>query len=400
LPLLAFAQEAPPVIVSRDTRALDVTLWLGSGQDVGLGSAASAHSTIDPRDSQARVGAGAVYLRQHGRVLVDSELRATARVDSASGGLWGSDDQASLAFALQGTRHTRIESTQVLSYAAVNPFAAASASRTGAWAPGTLPLDYPILTRNALTYGNDASLTHVLSRATSVAATYSFTYSDTRERRPLMAHLVGGRFERRLSATRTLRLGYRTGSATFDAVPQRHLQTHDVNVGLDYSRSLPFSRRTSIVTSSGSSLVTDGTRRSFRLLGNVSLTHHLGQAWQARVNYDRPMQIVEGLAAPLITNSVTGSLTRGIGHRSHVTAIAGHSDGSVGLDARDSRVKSSTASLQWESLVTPHVAWNALVFYGWSRFGPGVSLPAGVPHDLQRAGVRLFLAYKPPVFRN
>ena len=52
---VALAQETPPVITSRDSRTLDLTIWLGGGHDVGIGpvhlSPSGPTSSIDPRDS-------------------------------------------------------------------------------------------------------------------------------------------------------------------------------------------------------------------------------------------------------------------------------------------------------------------------------------------------------------
>ena len=148
-------------------------------------------------------------------------------------------------------------------------------------------------------------------------------------------------------------------------------------------------------------MVNDRARRTFRVLADASIEHPLSRLWLLRFAFSRPVQVVEGLTAPVVSSSVTlrvaGTLTR----RHGVLAIASYSDGSVSLDySRLDSVTSYSSAFRWQSTVTRSLAFNAEAFHGRARFGRAVATLPGVPRDSEQLGVRVFVSLWRPIIHD
>jgi hypothetical protein len=231
--------------------------------------------------------------------------------------------------------------------------------------------------------------------------TQGFTYSDGDGGGALSAHSGGARFERGLNRHQTLRLGYRLTAAVYDPQNRRYLQSHDIDAGVEYKRGLPFSRGTTLRATSGTAFVTDRDRRTFRVLADASLEHALSRAWQARLDFSRPVQVVEGLTAPVVSSSVSLRVAGSLNRRHGVLATASYSDGSVSLDySRLASVISYSSAFRWQATLSKSLAFNAEAFHGRSRFGPEVATLPGVPRDSEQLGVRVYVSLWQPIIRD
>jgi hypothetical protein len=260
----------------------------------------------------------------------------------------------------------------------------------------------PFAVRQALSAVTDTALRYDARGRSSFLVSSDYTYTEAETGGALVSQSIRARYERRLSPFRTLRLGYRLGTATFDANSSRYLKTHDLDVGVDYRRSLPFSRRTLLAASMGPSIVSERTRQSLRVIGDASVTHTANRTWQLQVNYRRSMWAIEGIAAPLLSTSIDGGVTATVGRRTVLMALVGYVNGNISLDQTSAtRVMSRTAEFRWHAALTRHVALVANTFYGRLQYGPQViTLLSGVPRDASHVGARVFLSYWHPVFHQ
>jgi hypothetical protein len=148
--------------------------------------------------------------------------------------------------------------------------------------------------------------------------------------------------QKRLTAHTTLDLGYRYGRATFqpgDIPPQ---QFHNINAGVNYSRALSFSRRTTFSFSTGSAIVQSrrtsadqlSAHSHLRLLGDAQLTHEFGRTWTATGEYHRGLMFREGFDALFYTDSALFSLDGYFSRRVDLTVDARYVHATLRSDQR------------------------------------------------------------------
>ena len=415
VPASAAAQDAQatavrPIQSTTATPArerLDLGVWFGGGYDNRLGRSLTLESMslFGPDNTDAQLGVGSAF-GHIGRIFsFDGDVQTGVRLDSATQQPWSSDHQASFNPTLRFTRRLRIESRNAARYAALNPLVESPRPATeptaGAAAPEVTSVALPFAIRQAVSAATDTELRYDQGRS-SLLLSNGFIYTEAQTGGALVSQSIRARFERRQTRFRTLRLGYRLGSATFDPNSSRFLKTHDIDVGWDYRRPLPFSRRTLVAASFGPSIVSERDRQSFRMIGDASLTHTPNRTWQIQADYHRSVWTIEGLAAPLLSTTITGSVVANIGRRNALMALAGYTDGNVSIDQTSATsVMSRTAEIRWRAALTKRMGLVANTFYGRLRYGPQIaSLLSGVPSDASHVGARVFITFWQPLLRN
>ncbi len=297
---------------SQPGRALDLNIWLGSGhlqqivhggQDVSV-----TNPSVGADNSHGQFGLSATFSRRRQRLAISAEGESAVRSESAAQRPWALDHRGTVRVAFSVTDRTLLEATQAAKYTAVNPLVGTPVTPvTTANSESVTPLGFghgfPIA--QALTSSTSTVVTHALSRRSALVFTQGFVYSDGDEGGALSAHSGGARFERTLSRYQTLRLGYRLTGAIYDPRNRRYLLSHDIDGGVEYKRGLPFLPRTTLSAGTGTSMVTDRARRTLRVLADASMEHTLSRMWLLRFDFSRPVQVVEGLTAPVVSSSVT-----------------------------------------------------------------------------------------------
>jgi hypothetical protein len=412
VPSKAAAQQGGPAAgggsnLSAPGRSLDLNIWLGSGHHERIIHGSQDAIAIDPSvgadNSHGQFGLNAVFSRRRQRLVIDATAETAARAESAGRQLWAADHRGALRVVFSPTNRTRVEAAQSAKYAAINPLVGTSLTPGNTEpdsAPST-PLGHSFPIAQAFTSSTSTVVTHTLSRRSALVFTQGFAYSDGDEGGALVGHSGGARFERSLNRNQLLRLGYRLTAAIYDPVNRRYLQSHDIDAGVEYKRGLPFSPHTTLRATTGASMVSDRERRAFRMLADVSLEHTLSRTWEARLDFSRPVQVVEGLTAPVISSSVALRLAGTLSRRHGVFATATYSDGSVSLDySRLASVTSYSSSFRWQTTVSRNLALNAEMFHGRAQFGPEVAVLPSVPRDSEQLGVRFFVSLWRPIIRD
>ena len=187
-------------------------------------------------------------------------------------------------------------------------------------------------------------MTHDLGRRSTLGVGYRFRLSDVGgtdfDRK---SHAVHGRFSQDLTQYATFRAGYRFSENRWRAGPGP-LQTHGVDLGVDYNRPFSLSgRRTSLSFTTGSSLVVSaretegrqtrgGTRVRPFLEGSAMLQHHIGRTWLAAATYQRRLRFVDGFTEPFFVDSVSAQVGGYVTSRLTFNAFVGTSTGRVGTN--------------------------------------------------------------------
>jgi opacity protein-like surface antigen len=149
---------------------------------------------------------------------------------------------------------------------------------------------------------------------------------------------VGGRLTYNIGRGLGARVGYGYGESISKG-GRAGVPLHNLDLGVDFNRSLSFSRRTTLSFSTGSSAVTVDGDTQFGLIGSAALVREIGRTWSASLQYGRTVQIVETWQQPLFVDGLSvefgGLMTRRLQFYSSVRGSLGH----VGLGTSDNRVE-------------------------------------------------------------
>ena len=390
-------------MTDQSSQKLDLGMWMGAGRDGRLDHAVASgpNALYEPSNSDAQVGIGLAFSRLRGHVSLGGDVQSGIRIDSAARRPWSPDQHATFDAGFSLSRHLHVEARQMVKFAAVNPLVDPPRTPDDPTLVATGGIELPFAVRQALTSDTASIVTYALSRRSSIVVTNAITYLRAEKGAGLVSQTATARFERRVNRYQTLRFGYRLGTSTFDPTSSRYLKAHDLDVGIDYRRQLPFSRRTTVEGSFGPSIISERTRQSFRMRADASLTQTLTRDWRAHVNFNRSMGMIEGVTAQLFSTSMTAGVIGDLGRRHSLMATVGYFDGSVSLDQSiGTSVGSRSAALRWRVALTRRVTLNTETFYGRLRFGPQVETFSGVPRDAEHLGVRAFVSLWRPVFRG
>jgi len=208
---------------------------------------------------------------------------------------------------------------------------------------------------------------------------------------------VAAAFGYRFSRYVALRLGYGTRFGSYGAQAQQRLQTHDIDISLDYRRLFAPSRRTTFGFETGSQLVTAESRRQWRVIGAVNVRHQFDAGWFIQGDLARTTQLVEGFSNPLFVNTATGSLGGFLGRRVELLTSGAYSRGVVGF-TRDP-YWAVQGSARMRLAVARFVAIDVEGLMARHSFDSRIVLPAGLPSQLNRWSVRFNVALWLPLFR-
>jgi opacity protein-like surface antigen len=231
---------------------------------------------------------------------------------------------------------------------------------------------------------------------------------DSRER---LTRSAGAGYRHNLTKGLALRLGYgyRVGHYSPSS---RRVENHTIDLGFDYSRSLSFSRRTTVsfgtgttsVARAGSStdLETSETnsheRTRFHATGNVNLTQEIGRTWAATAQYFRGMRFADTMDEPVFGDSAAlgfgGLLSRRLQFQSSARALF------RGRALNENRnrfdIYLGTAGLSYA--LTRLVSLSLNYSYYRYKFESNVPFPQDIASDIGRQSVRVSVNLWAPLF--
>lgn len=250
-----------------------------------------------------------------------------------------------------------------------------------------------------------AGVTRRLSRVSSISASYSYFHSNySKTDRNYNQQYGSVRFTRQLLRHASLRLGYGYRTVASDIGPfEITRSSQDIDAGIDYNRSfaLTMTRRTRVSFRTGTSFISrrylsEGSfvrdRARFYVTGTAELTHEMGRTWRAAAVYRRSAGFNELVIDPIISDSVTASLSGLLlGRRNEFRASASASRGEVANDLNNNSYTGYRALAQLRRGLTRHLAAQVSYVFYKHEFGSNVLLPAAFPHRLDRQGVNFGL---------
>jgi hypothetical protein len=250
-----------------------------------------------------------------------------------------------------------------------------------------------------LRYGGGISVSQKMSRR----ATFSASYTQQRADRgassgAFVNQVAGGGLSYNLGRGLDLHGGYRYGEVRFDDDSTR--DHHAIDAGVNYNRSLSFSRRTELSFSTGTAAVQSEDRLRFTATGNATLKHEIGRSWTAWVAYSRQLLINETWPEPVIADSVSAGFGGLISRRMQFTSVVRGALGKQGLERNAPGFDTAQAAATVRYGITRFMSLGVTYSYYQQRFDEGAQLSVGTPASAERHSVRATVGLWAPLFQR
>jgi hypothetical protein len=236
-------------------------------------------------------------------------------------------------------------------------------------------------------YGTSVALQRTLGRDGTLVFDYNLGLTRTAADGSQNVHRGGALFTERLGRYLELRLGYhaRSRQPGPDAaiVP---LVSHDVDAGLAFTRGLSLTRRTSLMFTSGSSIVSSELGRQYVLTGSAALNHMIGRTWNATVTLDRGLDFPDALPEPVVADRLSLGVGGYWGRRFSVRARATGGIGNTVLEGQG-EYRTFGTEVRASLILKRRWQWFAEHFY-FQHEASGAALAAGLPAATYRRGIR------------
>ncbi len=266
----------------------------------------------------------------------------------------------------------------------------------GSFAPATdaLPIvDYQIADDMQFVSSTSAGVTYGVSRRGSLSGSAGFGLSDAPQAEAAQYRRWNAAATYSYALTRYM--GWRTGYGLSEswqsgAAVEARSRSHNLDVGIDYSRPLSFSRRTRVSFSFGGAGVSDRQREiHYTAIGNAGVNHLFGRTWTATGYYNRNVQFVPTFVQPLLSDGLSAGVGGQLSRKSAVQVAVSWSRGTVGVPDVDNGYETTSFSGQYRYALLQRLAAYAEYFYFDSTFDGGVELLGVLARIQRRHGVRI-----------
>jgi hypothetical protein len=400
----------------RRSQQLDVSASLFGGYDDNV--LAEQGQYVDPRFQQSGgyrgVSVSLDYSKRTDQASVELSGGTAYRYYPSVEEMTGFNSWGSAGFTVKLGARTTLSGTESVSYSPFYSF--------GRW-PGLTPAgpgqiistnpDYPLLEQAAWSFYSSAGLEHRVTPRSSLYVDYNL--SNTKYDAQALAYRswsAGGRYTYRLNRAASLRLGYhfrRARSGPYYG--NRPLDGHDIDAGIDYTKALSISRKTTLGFEFGPSIFRsfpaggtanpDDLQYQTHYTANASafLNRQIGRSWSARLSYLRGVDYIPGFADPFLSDTVTASIGGFFDQRSRFAASTGYNRGTVGFGTAGGAYDTYFADANFQFAVTEWLAAYADYGYYHYLFDYGAMLPPGLNRGQDRQSVHVGVNLWLPILR-
>jgi hypothetical protein len=206
-------------------------------------------------------------------------------------------------------------------------YGVATAAQRNTSVDGDVRLDVQLSRRDTLDVGADARKYEFLNQSESSITSYSWH----------------GIFRHALTRSVGLHAGFTRQEGLYQFTDSPDVTNDSIDIGVDYGDTLAFSRRTALSFSASTSAVKWRGDTHYRVDGNAALTRAFSRSGSMAMRYARDTQFEPGFREPLLSDTVTGSISNQLGLRSSWSASIGYTRGTVGFTS-ESRTRYSTTN--------------------------------------------------------
>jgi hypothetical protein len=208
---------------------------------------------------------------------------------------------------------------------------------------------------------------------------------------------AGARYGYRMTRYASLRFGYTFGTGRYGLDGTSRLDTHDIDLSLDYRRPLTRSRRTTVGFSSGSALVNAPPERRWTVVATGNLRHELGAGWFIQGDFGRNLQLVEGFGNPFFVNTASASLGGFMGRRVELLTTGGYSWGRMGFGSETYSAVQGAMRLRLALARFLSIDTGAYVMQ--NQFDTLAAAPGALPASMNRWAIRTNVSVWLPLAR-
>jgi hypothetical protein len=376
-----------------DTMTLTLALaGAGAGDSEGFAPEVAALTGVHT-DSDAMLA----YQHRGRKAMFGLSGRGVLRYDAQAGSVTPMREQGTAAFSIGGLRASQsIGYSPYFQFGAL-PNAAPTPLDESALAHG----DFANSDLGALTYTTDAAMTQAIGRRSTLSMSFNSQrtmFGESQSNLDQMSMIGSASLSHRLSRHLSLRTGYGLRSARYPTSGLETLRVHAIDLGLDYSRALSLTRRTSLSFSSGSVITKLADGMAYVVTGDATLVRMIGRTWNARVAVKRDVHLLDGFTEPVLANTFSTSVGGGLSRRMSMSTSVGVSQGTVGVvNESNNNYWNWTAGAGWRLAVGRRASLDAQYFYYGHRFDEGVVLAPGLAYQQLRQGLRVGMTWLFPV---
>ncbi len=254
-------------------------------------------------------------------------------------------------------------------------------SETGPFSYGSA-----VATGRSLAWGGDFGVTHHLSARTTLTVDGGWQRGQFERAASSENRTARGRVTQNLAAGFGVHAGYGYQDARFPFGGTPAVTTvHNLDLGVDFSRALSFSRHTRLSFGTGSSIAGTalGTSQYF-MTGQATLEQGIGRTWAASAAYNRSAHYTQGFRDLLFLDAFTAGLGGQIAPRVQLSNSMSYSFGTVGLGATAPSIGSYTGSTRLAIALSRRVALSASYTYFHHDTPLGASTLPGISGQLNR----------------
>jgi hypothetical protein len=242
-----------------------------------------------------------------------------------------------------------------------------------------------------------------LARRVTLSGDASYRYLGYLDRNSTYTNnSLGARISTSLTRSFGVHAGYTHYKGTLGTVyvEGSPVAQHDIDVGIDFNKTLPLGRKTTATFAMGSTAYTLVDRVYFRALANASLSTALGRTWTAGADYRRGMQWIQGIAVPLYGNFFGTNLGGFAGERIEIRLRGGYSDGDPNLSGGAVNMHTYTGVAHMRYALTEKLGITGQYFYYHYKFGQNpIWLPRGMASMQDRQTLSIGFDVWLPVIR-
>jgi hypothetical protein len=380
------------------------TSVLANAAESGIGGGSSSAAYAPSQDGGfTSFSEGLAYSLNKSKVSLGASGSASERYYPTVNNSFISSYGGGLGASWSPTTRTHFSANQSVSYQPMNLYALFPVfGTTELGQPYLADLNYGTVDASYYTYRTSATASRQLSARAAFTADYSYDRSDYTLYPDFSSQNAGFRFTRKLSAGLGLRIGYNY-TRTLYGNQQQLAGYHGLDTGVDYNKTLSFSRRTSLSFSTGGSATKYQGSTHFNAVGSATLNHEIGRTWQFNAAYNREVGFFETFGSPFLYDSARVSLGGLIDRRWSFHSSASVVLGALGFGttASANRFTSYYADAGLSRALTRFVSLG--VDYTFYRYGFGETptlLPPGYTRDMNRNSVHATVNAWLPIFER
>ena len=405
------------------TQTLDVTGIVSESYDQNLFVDLSGPTATTPQQSgfYTHMNGELAYNRIASRLQFNANGGATARYYTDLSSFHASDYHAGVGLSGRATRRTTFTANQTFGYAPVyfyGLFVNAFLPELGQGRPpGT---DYAVGDERSYNGMTAAQLNHAFSARSNVVVTGGLHL--TRYVNPTPLHTgfteqnVGADYLYQFGRDGHLDLAYTFRSANYEnalaLIPGQNPKEHAFGLGIDFSRVMSETRRTSFALRGGTIIaeapvaplpvegVGVASSQLLRVLAEASVVHQFGETWQMSGTYKRGTGFIEGVRVPVFTDGWSIGANGLLAPRADLFAEVSYSTGDATRVGADVAFSSFATSVRYRWAISPKWAWtNEYVYYAYD-FSRSVVLLPGTPPRMKRNVFRTGITFWVPWVRR